>query len=246
MKMYSSQSNKKYWDQWNIRYSDVWKTTARQIMSKKETDLISAELKKHKPLSILDIGIGNGRILDILNRNSNAKAKIYGIDISGEMVKICQSKFKNYHKITNLKICDLSSQELPFKNKFDFATSIRVLKYNANWKKMIKRVFNSLNPEGVFIFTMPNKLSVSGLSGDTFSDNNSPIIYSNILELKKVTSDTGFSGFEVLAFSKLPNFLYHMSNNRFFVKLLLSTETVLEKILGQSLFGRELFVICAR
>ena len=159
---------------------------------------------------------------------------------------MCQNKFTNQFKIVQLKTCDLSVQGLPFKVKFDLVTSIRVLKYNANWKKMIKRVFDSLNPGGVFIFTMPNKLSVSGLSGDTFSDNNSPIIYSNILELKKVTSDTGFSGFEVLAFSKLPNFLYHMSNNRFFVKLLLSTETVLEKILGQSLFGRELFVICAR
>ena len=246
MKSYSTESNIKYWDQWNIKYSDVWKTTARQIMSKKETGLISKELRKLKATNILDIGIGNGRILEILNNKSVPKAKIYGIDISGEMVKICQNKFTNQFKIVQLKTCDLSVQGLPFKVKFDLVTSIRVLKYNANWKKMIKRVFDRLNPGGVFIFTMPNKLSVSGLSGDTFSDNNSPIIYSNILELKKVTSDTGFSGFEVLAFSKLPNFLYHMSNNRFFVKLLLSTETVLEKILGQSLFGRELFVICAR
>lgn len=246
MKTSLSESNKKYWDKWNIKYSDVWQSRARKEMSKREMSYITSKLINKKPELILDIGIGNGRILNVLSHNSPAKSKIYGIDISKKMVRICQKHFKNDKKIIELAECDLSLQEIPFNIKFDFVTMIRVLKYNSNWREMIKKVYQSMKPKGVYVYTMPNKHSISAFSGDKFSDNNSPIEYTTISELIHLSEKIGFSKIEIVAFSKLPNFLYHINENRLFVSILLSSEKLLEKLLGESFLGRELFITCTK
>lgn len=242
----ASNSNKKYWDSWNIKYSQVWETAARKEMSKKETSFIVSRLKGKNSQKILDIGVGNGRILDVLAKKSNKKSAIFGIDISDKMVKICKKRFQKENKVKDIVVCDLSQKNIPFQTKFDFITMIRVLKYNPNWQKMIKKVFNSMNSRGRFIFTMPNNRSISILSGDKFSDRNTSIIYSNPAELKKILVSIGFSNIEIIAFSKLPNFLYHISNNSSYVKVLLIAESVLESIFGRTFMGRELFVCCNR
>lgn len=241
-----SASNKKYWDNWNIKYSQVWLPLGRQEMSKRETNFISSKLSRNRDLKILDIGIGNGRILDVLNQQSSSGSRIYGLDISTKMIKICKSRFKNTPKISHLKVCDLSTEKIPFNTNFDFVTMIRVLKYNPSWRIMIKKIYDQLNRGGVFIFTMPNTQSISVFSGDKFSEKNSPIIYSTISEIKKICFKSGFTNVEIVSFSKLPNFLYHITDNRYFVNTLMSMEIFLESLLGRSLFGRELFVVCTK
>lgn len=241
-----SKSNKNYWEKWNSGYSDVWKPAARREMSKKETSYITSKLSKENAYSILDIGIGNGRILKTLAEQSHTGSKIFGIDISDEMVKICKKLFKNEIKITDLVVCDLSKKNLPFKTKFDFVTMIRVTKYNPNWQAMLKKIYQALNPSGVFIFSMPNNHSISILSGDKFSDTNSPILYSNIPQLRSLLSTIGFINIEFVAFSKLPNFLYHLSENSLYVRSLLFVEGVLDRMFGKSFLGRELFVSCQK
>lgn len=242
----SSETNRRYWDRWNKNYSQVWQSPARRIMSRREMSFISSTLRDKKPDMIMDIGIGNGRVLETLSEKSNARAKIYGIDISKEMIKVCLTRFKGNKKIKSLRVCDLSSQDIPFDQSFDFVTAIRVLKYNKNWHSMIRRVFNSLNRGGVFIFTMPNRQSISAFSGDKFSESNTPIIYTNMAELRSLSSKIGFSKVEFISFSKLPNFLYHISANNIFVNFLLNAEFILEKLFGKSFLGRELFVICTK
>lgn len=242
----SSKSNKKYWDGWNIKYSDVWKTQARQVMSKKEISHILSKLSAKTSLSILDIGVGNGRILEALNRKSSPSAKIFGLDISDKMIAICKRLFKDSKKVLQLRVCDLSSAEIPYKAKFDFVTVIRVLKYNSNWRFMLKKIYKAMKPKGFLVFTMPNNQSISILSGDKFSDQNSPIIYSNPTELKNILLSLGFEKIEIVAFSKLPNFLYHLSENKKYVSILLRSEELLEKMLGKSSLGRELFVSCIK
>ena len=244
--MNSSKLNRKYWNEWNIKYSEVWQSAARQEMSKKEMAFIASKLVQKKPNLILDIGIGNGRILDVLSQKSTPKAKIFGIDISSKMVNICHTHFREDKKIVDLAICDLSEQKIPFLLNFDFVTMVRVLKYNENWQKMIKKVYQSLNTDGLYIFSMPNYFSISIMSGDKFSDNNSPIKYTGINELRKLLYKTGFTEFEFISFSKLPNFLYHLSDNPIYVRSLLFVEEIFEKLLGKSFLGRELFVCCQK
>ena len=242
----SSKENKKFWEDCNISYSKVWKTRGRQEMSKRELGCIDECLQKFKPLKILDVGVGNGRILENLIKFTSPETKIFGIDISNEMVKICQKKFRGNKKIKEISVSDLSVEKLPFKDNFDFVTMVRVLKYNKNWPKMIEKISGKLLPGGIFIFTMPNKISISFFSGDTFSEKNIPILYSSKAELKKILANTGLKLIEFRAFSKMPNFLYHISQNKFYIKFLLFAEKALEIILGNSFLGRELFVICVK
>ncbi len=243
--MYSKE-NKNYWEECNINYSKVWQTWGRQEMSIRELNFINEYLSKYSPHRILDIGVGNGRILENLIKFSSEQAEIFGIDVSEQMVNICREKFKNESKIKQISVCDLSQENICFNENFDFTTMIRVLKYNKNWREMIKKVYDKLNPAGVYIFTMPNKISVSGFSGDTFSEQNIPILYTSQVELRKVLANADFKLVEFRAFSKMPNFLYHICQNKLYVKYLLFVEKVLEKILGKSFLGRELFVVCIK
>ncbi len=238
--------NKKYWDDCNADYSRVWQSRGRQEMSKQELGLIDRYLKILTPEKILDVGVGNGRILDNLIKFSSKRAEIFGIDVSEQMVSICKKRFRNEHKIKQIIVCDLSQENISFKTTFDFVTMIRVLKYNKEWKKMIKRVYEKLNSGGVYIFTMPNKISISGFSGDTFSDQNIPIIYSSYREIKKVLITAGFKRIAFRDFSKMPNFLYHICQNGLYIRFLLFIEKALRVIFGRSFLGRELFVICQK
>lgn len=238
-----SKANEKYWDNFNSGYSAVWQSAGRQEMSKMELNFIKVYLLKYSPKSIIDIGVGNGRILDTVVQYSPKEANIYGIDISQQMVNYCQNKFLNVKKIIEIKVCDMSQENITLKTNFDFATMIRVLKYNENWRDMIKKVYLKLNQNGIFIFSMPNKQSISFFSGDTFTENNIPIIYTSKNELTVLMGEIGFKSVKFIAFSKLPNFLYHICENNFYVKLLLFSERLLDLILGKSFLGRELFVV---
>ena len=55
--------NKQHWDKLGIGYSNAWVGKAKQFMSLKEMSFINTFLLRKKPKNILDIGIGNGRIL---------------------------------------------------------------------------------------------------------------------------------------------------------------------------------------
>jgi len=238
--------NKKYWDDCNADYANVWQSRGRQAMSMRELDFIGRYLSRYSPRMILDIGAGTGRILENLIKFSPEKSEIFGVDVSGRMVDICRDKFKNQNKIRGINVCDLSQESVCFNESFDFATMIRVLKYNKNWREMIKKIYDKLNRGGIFIFTMPNKMSISVLSGDTFSEKNIPILYVSPKELKSVLNKIGFRLIELRAFSKAPNFLYHICQNKVYVKTLIFVEKTLEIILGKSFLGRELFVVCQK
>ncbi len=86
--------NKNYWNKWGSKYSTVWQNKAKQKLSYKETSLIERYLDSQKSRRILDIGVGNGRILESIIVNSRKKPEIFGVDISGNMVNICRKKFK--------------------------------------------------------------------------------------------------------------------------------------------------------
>jgi ubiquinone/menaquinone biosynthesis C-methylase UbiE len=241
-----AKKNKEYWEKCNINYSKVWEPLGRQEMSKLELNFITKYLLKYSPNRILDVGVGNGRILENLIKFSLKKSKIFGIDVSSQMVNICRNKFNLENKIKKISVCDLSQEDICFEGNFDFITMIRVLKYNKNWEKMIKKVYGKLISGGVYIFTMPNKISISGLSGDTFSDKNIPIIYSSQSEIKNILTKFGFKIVEIRAFSKMPNFFYHIFQNKIYVKFLIFIERILDVIFGKAFLGRELFIVCEK
>jgi len=97
---------------------------------------------------LLDIGIGTG-----LGSLPFAKTglKIFGIDGSGEMLKICNSK----EFATDLKQFDLQNMPLPYSdNFFDHVISCGVFHFFGDLEPMFKEVSRIVKPGGIFGFTV--------------------------------------------------------------------------------------------
>lgn len=107
---------------------------------------------KEKDSVFLDVGCGNGVVLDELNKNKYIKG--YGIDISNLFIKEAKSKgLKNvYH---------YKGDKLPFKNNFfELIGSFNVLEHTENPERFIKEQVSKLKLNGILIISCPNFLSV--------------------------------------------------------------------------------------
>lgn len=242
----TSESNKNYWNEWGGQYSQVWQNEAKQKLSNKELGFINKYLNNNTPQRILDIGVGNGRILENIVNNSKGDSEIFGIDISQNMVDICREKFKGEPRIKTIEVCDVSQMDICLNENFDLVTIIRVLKYNKNWPDILERIYKKLYKEGVCIFTMPNSHSLAGLKKDTFSKDKLAINYTNKQELETILSKIGYQVCEIVGFSKIPNAFYDLSNNDFYVKIILGSEKLLEAIFGKSFLARYFFIVCKK
>lgn len=232
-----------YWNKIGDNYQDSWNGLAKQAMSDRELMIINSYLQKTLPKNILDIGVGNGRILNLLVKDSLENAKVFGIDISDSMVKYCQKIFVNNRKVSKLSVCNISKEPINFKNKFDFVTAIRILKYNRNWPAIIKKVSNKLNKNGVFVFTMPNYNSINRFVRHTI-----PVFRTTVLEIKKILAQNNLQLIEIRSITKIPDVFYNnqLKNNKLYVQFLILMEKTLELLLGKVFLGRMLFIICGK
>lgn len=100
----------------------------------------------------LDVGCGNGVVLDELNKNKYKNG--YGIDISNLFIK--EAKLKGLKNVYYYK-----GEKLPFKNNFfDLIGSFNVLEHTENPEGFIKEQVLKLKPSGILIISCPNFLSV--------------------------------------------------------------------------------------
>ncbi|MDD4353349.1 MAG: class I SAM-dependent methyltransferase [Candidatus Nanoarchaeia archaeon] len=230
------------WNEIGENYNKNWEREPEKRLSKLELNFIILQLKEKNPKKILDMGCGTGRILHCLFKNSKANAKIYGLDYAQKMVDFCKRSF--YPTGTRSKIkaifqCDFSNEELPKNLTFDFISAIRVLKYNKNWREIIPKIKNTLNPDGVFVFTMPNKVSASFFSNYGIQD-----CLTTRSEVKKLLIDQGLLLENTCSFSRLPRTFYTFFNGSItYAKLILFIEKILGIFLGKTLFGKELFFV---
>ncbi len=140
-----------------------------------------------KNKTILDLGCGFG---DHAERYIKKGArKVYGIDISGKLVKT--AKKRNIPK-TAFSVYDLN-KKLKFRNNyFDIVVASLSLHYIKNLKRLIKEIKRVLKPKGIFCFSVPNPVLSSGLKkynpknhsflyllGEVFDKNKKRIIYGN-------------------------------------------------------------------
>lgn len=234
--MENNSLNKQYWDNFNKRYSNNWKEAPKVALSSRELGFINKYLNKINANKILDIGVGNGRILQNYIENSGDNTEIYGLDISEKMKAICEQMFRDEKKIKSIVVCDTSADGICLENTFDFVSAVRVVKYNKNWTKIIENVYKKLNKDGVFVFTMLNKNSIS-----RFADYGVPIYLTNKTEMESILKKNNFEVLEIKSFSKLPAFLY-LIDNKLYAKTLINIEKLLEKILGKIIFGKEFFI----
>lgn len=228
--------DRRHWEKIACSYGAFWKSRAKQELSKKELNFINKFLAKTKGNYVLDIGVGSGRIIQNYLAQPFAK-EIYGADWAKSMVEFCRNRFRGDKRVKKIEVCDISKEKVFFGKKFDFISAIRILKYNSNWQKIVGRYIKSLAEGGIFVFTMPNKNSFLRFTLPETS------IYSTTERtLEKVIQREKGEIIEITSFMKLPDVFYDISDNRFYVKILLWFEQILKKILGENFLSRIFFV----
>ena len=235
--MAQTDDNKGYWEQVGGSYNDGWKQPAMAAISQRERAFVAAILSRTPALSVLDIGIGNGRIIDTVLESPSVE-RVFGIDIADEMVNVCREKYAKEPRVKGLSVCDLSRGRLCFEEQFDFVSAIRVLKYNPNWKEVLQTVSAHLGPAGLFLFTMPNRDSLN-----RYSRYPVPTYTATDREITEACGRAGLRVVETTSFSKIPTRLYLLSDRLAYRDLILKAEGLLEASLGRARFGRELFVV---
>lgn len=112
-------------------------------------------IKIYKPKNVLEIGIGNGRLINILHEYVE---KYDGIDLSSELVDYCRKKY-NYNNVSlynqNLKKCRLNNIYdliiLPFNVINNFYSEDDIYDAFNNIKKMSNKntiiVIDTINPK---------------------------------------------------------------------------------------------------
>jgi len=96
---------------------------------------------------LLDLGIGTG-LASIAFKN--AGLKIYGIDGSSEMIRLCSQK----NIAENIFLSDIASEHIQFPDiEFDFIVSNAVFHMVGNLNQIFTQVKSHLKPNGFFCFT---------------------------------------------------------------------------------------------
>jgi len=109
---------------------------------------IAQEINPKKEASILDVGCGWGLLLkqlSLLDRN----LKLFGIDISPEMVKVAKN---NFLENLEIEIKEGSADKLPYKdNTFDYVTCILSFHHHPNSLRSLQEMNRVLKPGGQLI-----------------------------------------------------------------------------------------------
>jgi ubiquinone/menaquinone biosynthesis C-methylase UbiE len=104
-------------------------------------------LKWLKPgMSVLDVGCGTGAITKGIAEKTGPKGKVYGIDVSEELISKARQNF-GYLDNLSFEVADILSYA-PVQ-KFDLITSARTLQWMATPEKALEQMKKLLNPGGI-------------------------------------------------------------------------------------------------
>ena len=111
---------------------------------------IVAEALSQPFKTVLDIGCGTGALLMMIHEGKK-DAKLFGIDISEEMIKVAHAKLGN---AADLTVSD--SEKLPFKSgSFDLVLCTFSFHHHPNPTVVFKEMHRVLSPEGRTIMADP-------------------------------------------------------------------------------------------
>lgn len=105
--------------------------------------------KNHK-IKVLDLGIGTG-ILSLLTLKHYPNSKVYGIDLSKNMIEVCKEQLKKFKDRLILTCGDI--EEINIDNDYDIIVAGLTIHHLTDKAKrnFFKKVYNSLKTGGVFI-----------------------------------------------------------------------------------------------
>lgn len=137
-----------------------------------------------KDKTILDLACGSGTLASLLSVEGYS---VDGLDLSSEMVSLANDKFKAYHILNDLYVCDMTNFNLD--KKYDCITcyfdSVNHLQTLNDVKNMISCVYNHLNDNGLFIFDVFSKSKYYEIDNTDISEEFDDFSYSWKITLKE-------------------------------------------------------------
>lgn len=124
-------------------------TLFMNMLNKKQYSVVVKLMKELSPGSVLDIGFGNGFLLDKLSQNNNAD--FYGIEISEDMLH--QASVKNKKCIDNGKmhLSIASVNDMDFQDEtFDFVYTVNTVYFWNELEASYAEIHRVLKNDGVF------------------------------------------------------------------------------------------------
>ncbi len=224
-----------FYDDMADGYLDTFRTKSMMRVMKIERDLIISHMPSSSgKLKVLEVGTGPGRLsAEIVKRNVD----FTGIDISKEMLRACRKRVGP----EPILIQHDAGKGLPFPDSsFDYIYSLRVLKYVGDLPMVLKEVHRTLKDDGIFLFSMPNKLSINMLHMRQHVE------YQRFTMggLKEVLKKYDLITKEIIGGPRLPEYLYQRDSERMY-DLIIKVERGIEGMFHQGL-TREPFYVCQR
>lgn len=104
---------------------------------------------QHDPITVLDIGCGDGHTLNLYRQIKNVNVETHGVDFN---TAACEQAAQQGHKTYSGRFEDV---DLPLEY-FDLVTASHVIEHVADPKGFTEKIHSILRPGGIFWFETPN------------------------------------------------------------------------------------------
>jgi ubiquinone/menaquinone biosynthesis C-methylase UbiE len=175
----------------------VLMTKIMNIMNQKLYKSVLKNIKLETNNIILDIGFGNGYLIKKLFQK-NIPIKIYGIEISNDMVN--KVSLKNKLNIKNGKLTLLleNIEKTSFEdNTFDKIVTINTIYFWNNYEKCFSEIKRILKPNGIFLNLIYSKEFLDKIIYTKYGFKKN-----NVEEIIKITNENGMKIIETIEVEK--------------------------------------------
>jgi len=125
-------------------------TKIMNVINQKQYKAVLDNINLENKNVILDIGFGNGYLIKKLLQKSNS-IKIYGIEISQDMLNSVSGKYDNFIKNAQLKLFLENINKTSFENEtFDKIYTINTIYFWNELEKCYSEIKRILKPNGLF------------------------------------------------------------------------------------------------
>lgn len=174
----------------------VISTFIMNVMNQAQYKSIINNLNCSKDDKILDIGFGNGYLIDTLAKKN--KGKFYGIEISEDMIKAGNKRNLKLIEQEKVHLTKGNVMEIPFEDTyFNKIYTVNTVYFWEDLDKSLLEIKRVLKPNGVFVNTIYSKQWLDSIKYTQYG-------FSKYTpdELVKITSDNGFDVFKIIEIKK--------------------------------------------
>ncbi len=147
-----------------------------------------------KDRTFLDVGCGTGRYsIEFAKRGASG---VTGLDISSQMIEVCNSRIKKEHLENNCKFYQSDLINFKINSKFDVCIGIGLFDYISDALPVITQMCNVVTD--CSIMTFPRRRTWRSLIRKVrLSLKGCPVFFYSKSKIEKLLSDAGFKSYEI-------------------------------------------------